>query len=553
MNSIAIKINSFKTQNEVLVNGKPVALNSEFMNYYSKPIIGVVDKLLETAEIEFNDYFDIDVYGNKFEQALVTLVAREFELCQSVTTHDTVVSLGLSDRIALVTAHTGNLMTVGIQLCSDNAMVTLPQISGLQYTDTAEHKVIVSDDLDFIMSNIDNRNRIAFLIGGESRKHGKSYIVGCTATEVEGLIRDYIATCFVNPMIHQIVQSVQDLTSKVRLADCTEPYYYIKAELQMNTSEVMDLPLFSYPEGSDRSCIRLVIKGTSVSADGLRITALSSGNSIIEVYNNAPIPFASVRVSVVSHSYVQRISICVDAPSDMLRTGTSYPLSISCEPVDAEDVSTLHLEISNKKIAHISEGKLVVKKAGIFEITATTSQSKVVNRYTAKNKATKLTLSKPPKKIYIGDMFEVRATLSPNDLFDSSYRWTTSDKNVAVVGKNQDGQEFVKIKGVGNAVITCVSNDDETVMDTMEIRSDSTFNKMGHSQTFLFIGVVAAIAAWYFVLNGGGKEHWISLGISAISLLISILRKEGIGKAMFFMLVAAASVAPSLSNLGEIL
>ena len=543
MNSIAIKVNSFKTQNEILVNGNPVAMNSEFMNYYSKPIVNVVDKLFETAEIEFNDYFNVEVYGNKFEQALVALMAKKFDLCENVALYAPTVNLSLSERLSLIAPYANSALSIGVTLCTDNAAVALPVIDNLRFVENPSSRVIVSDDMDFIRSQMDENNRVAFLIGGESRKHGKSYIIGCTADEVPELIQGYLATCFVNPMIHKVVQTVSDASCEANIADCVEPYFYIAPELQINVGDTCTLPLFCYPKESILTNIRTQAKGSSVELDGLTVKGIGGGTSAVELFNNSPIPFATVKVEVIAHNLSKRIDLAINTDSNILRTGTSYDLTATVYPADAEDIGSLKIEVSDKHIAHIDGDKLIVDKPGTFNLIAKTSQTSVEHSFLAKSRIEKIKLSDAPKKIYIGDVFEIHATVSPADVYDGSYKWTTSDNSVAVVGKDGNGRELVKIKGVGKATISCISTDDETVVDTIDIYAESTFNKRGHSQTFLFIGVIATIVALFLCFNGGAStEYWIALGASFLSLLVSLIRKEGIGKAIFFMLLAAASI-----------
>ena len=543
MNSIAIKINSFKTQNEILINGQPVAMNSEFMNYYSKPLVNVVDKLFETAEIEFNDYFAVEAYGNKFEQALISLIAKKFDLCESVALCDPNVNIGMASRLSLIEPYANLPLTIGLQLCTDNISVALPSIDSLEFVHQPDNRIIVSDDMDFIRSQMDEHNRVAFLVGGESQKHGKSYIIGCTTADVNELIQDYIASRFVNPLIHKIVQSLDDASSEGNLADCTEPYYYIASELQLNAGESCSLPLCSYPKDDNNSQLRVLVKGDAVEADGLIIKGINNGTAIVEIFNNSPIPCATTKVKVISHNLIKEIELSLDAPSLTLRTGTSYDISINLYPEEAEDKGTLKIDVSDKRIAHIENGKLFVDAPGVFELTAATAQVATKLTLTAKNKIEKIKLSNAPKKIYIGDVFEINATVSPADLYNGTYRWMTSNKEVAVVGKDNNGRELVKIKGVGSATISCIAEDDETILDTMEINAESTFNKHGHSQTFLFIGVIATIVAWFISFGGiASTGYWIAFGVSMISLIISLIRKEGVGKTIFFMLLVVASV-----------
>lgn len=499
MNTLQIKINSFKKQNKVFINEMPVSLNSEFMNYYSKSIDNVIDKLFETAEIEFNDYYNVEFYGNKYEQALAILASKKSTLCDNISCGFPSVNLNLQDRLALVKPFK-NSIYVDIQLLTNEEGIELPKNDCLTYANESTNNLIVSDDLDFIKANLTQKDKVAFYIDGESQMYGKNYVIGCQKNEVHEYIQDYLATCYINPVIHEVVKNVKDISSEVNIADCTEPYYYVGNNITLTKGEEYILPIYSHPENSSLENIKISSKNTIVSIEGLKIKAEEKGSSYIEIFNDAPIPFATIKIDVVIRNFVEQIELDVKTSSNIVRTGTNYDFSVSTFPNDAVNQNELRIEVDDSSIAHIESNKLIINKAGEFNLIAKCSQVIVKKTFTAKNKIEKISLSSIPKKIYIGDVFEIQTKTSPDNLYDDSYKWITSDSSIAVVGKDNSGKEFIKINGIGEATISCISNDDEKVFDTVRIASESTFNKRSKAQPFVYLGIFILIFMFIYFL-----------------------------------------------------
>lgn len=546
MNSAVLKINSILNQNIFLIEDKPVALNSEVMNYYSKPVVDIADRIFDTLESVFNDSFVLKVYGNKFEQVLFNTLSARYDLCDNCISAECEVNIPFNQRIKEL-GDVVNQIVADCELITDLKNIQLPVFEKVKFSQSGLNRIIVSNDLSFIHDNITVTDKIAFLVDGESTKKGKTIIIGCTADEINELIEDYICTTILNPQLGSYSTSIADSKDKRNLIFCTERYFYCDNIITIETQETVKLPIKSYPENAPLNELTAVARNGKVSINGLNITGVNSGNDVIELCYNSPIPFATVSVNIVEYNPVKEIILELDSDSDVLCAGEKYKLDVLLNPSNADDKDTLVIKTSNEDVAEYRDGYVYVKKSGKFSILANTTEANSTLSFVVKDKIESIKISEPPEKIYIGDVFEIKVKTFPQDAYNSKYKWISSDKSVAIVGMDKTGRELIKVTGVGEAEISCVSVDDESVCDSIKFFSDSTFNKERRKQTVLFFGVLACVAAFVFAIGGSGVPYWISFLASLGLLTYSYRKKESSTKAIFFIIATLISLLVMIS------
>ena len=251
----------------------------------------------------------------------------------------------------------------------------------------------------------------------------------------------------------------------------------------------------SLPENVHTGRISLRLKGDCiVPVKGLTFHAEKKGLSAIEILTDSPIPAAVINVEVQEFNYVKSISIGVAEGLTTLCVGRRYKLNIELSPDNAEDAASLAVKTSDNRIAEYRDGFIEVKSVGDFRITATTTDVESTLDLSAKNKVSKIALSTVPKEMFPGDIFEIKTAVYPADAFDSRYKWITGNKNVAVVGRTEDGRIMIKAVGTGTTTISCVSADDQTVRESVDVAVASTFSRKGTRQSLLFLAAFSFIA-----------------------------------------------------------
>ena len=548
MNSATIKIDSYKNHNTILLDGKPVQINSELMNYYSKPIISVADKILATIESEYNDHFAIEVFGNTFEQALFLSLSKKSEdsFCEHCTVRNPIINLPTEQRLALIADYLPDNTSVPMSLITDIQALWFPQYDKLFYNEEDAIRLVVSADVDFIRENAKQKDIIIAVDCDAAilKQFKKNCAVVCSSSDVQNVVNDCVNTCFINPLIAKTVaDNYLEHNAEKGIACLTQPLYFAKNEIKLEGGDCFELPLQSIPVDADKSHITITLKGTTAKIENNKITGSGNGTSEISLFDDCPIPFSVINVAVRTYNFVKNITIDIDADSDVLCAETEYKTNITFEPENAEDIDSLEIEITDPDVAEYKDGKIIIKQAGEFGILAKTTEANALVSLIAKSKIKEIKLSEPPKRIYIGDTFEVTVSTTPKETYNSKYKWVTSNPNVAVVGVDKDGREMIKANGVGRTTITCISTDDENIFASMEIFSDSTFNKRNRKQIFRFFGAFFAIISLALSLLGSGTSPLIFCSIIAtLTLVISIIRKEETVKSVLFLAVTIFSL-----------
>ena len=127
-----------------------------------------------------------------------------------------------------------------------------------------------------------------------------------------------------------------------------------------------------------------------------------------------------------------------------------------------------------------------------------------------------LTISKTMVSLYIGKSTPIAVSLYPENAFDPSYEWISSDPHVAVVELGQDGTWNVVGKGYGDCTITCRSRDGGLESRcSVHVQSAMRSNKRSHvylNYTYI-LAIIAVIL--YFIAS----IEWVNLAAGAAVIL----------------------------------
>ncbi len=164
---------------------------------------------------------------------------------------------------------------------------------------------------------------------------------------------------------------------------------------------------------------------------------------------------ATVKVTVVKHA--EKLELTAD--TDMLWVGDSTVLSAAVLPEDTTD-KTVTFTSSDENIATVdSEGRVTAISAGetgtaTVVITAVSACGSAESEYTftVKQQVTSIEIPEDTIVLKLGDTYTLEPTVLPENAFDKTVTYTSSDKNIITV---EDGT--VTTTGTGTATVTLTS------------------------------------------------------------------------------------------------
>lgn len=227
-----------------------------------------------------------------------------------------------------------------------------------------------------------------------------------------------------------------------------------QTSINMNVGETFRLTYVISPANASNVAVTWTSANPSiatVNANG-QVSAKGVGQTAIILKTNDGGYMATCLVNVGRVATAVRL----DVTSIVLNVGDYYTFETTITPADSTE-TTLTWEVSDKSIAVISnKGKLTAKKAGVAIVMAKTkSGSTAYCTVTVQQGVTGVKLDEHEGELYIGDEWELNATITPKNATLQEVKWSSSNKSVATVDKNG------RIKGVaaGLTIITCTTED----------------------------------------------------------------------------------------------
>jgi uncharacterized protein YjdB len=171
--------------------------------------------------------------------------------------------------------------------------------------------------------------------------------------------------------------------------------------------------------------------------------------------------------------------IKLDTTKITISTGETHDFKPTLSPSGSLD-TVLTWQSSDTRVASIdSNGRLTALASGIAVITVKTDMGATAScTVTVIQKASGLTLNPTEKTIYVGDKFDITATVTPNNASNSNVTFQSSNTKAATV--SQKG-EVVGVSG-GVTVITCKAADGGYVATSVvTVKELITSVKLNHS------------------------------------------------------------------------
>lgn len=132
-------------------------------------------------------------------------------------------------------------------------------------------------------------------------------------------------------------------------------------------------------------------------------------------------------------------------------------------------------------------------KDGVATITATTTKASSSISVKVLPNIRNIVSTVTQSHLYVGQTESISVLVEPNNCFDSSYEWKSSDKSVAIVDKLDDGQTVIRATGIGNCTLTCIAKEGGC-STTCNVLVESTFKKRENAHGMLSLTAMLAVA-----------------------------------------------------------
>ncbi len=210
----------------------------------------------------------------------------------------------------------------------------------------------------------------------------------------------------------------------------------------------------------------------TVSENGL-VTAVGGGDATITcTAKDGSNVKATCKVTVT----VPVSGIQLSQTSAALTVGDTLTLTKTIYPSDATNQAVTWTSSSDTVASVDSNGKITAKTAGSAVITCkSVSDNSVVGicnvtvkakvQTPSEIKVNKITLNKTTASVTKGKTLQLTATVTPGNATKKEVKWSTSNKNVAMVSTSG----LVTAKSAGTATITCTAQDGSGVKATCKI------------------------------------------------------------------------------------
>ena len=214
------------------------------------------------------------------------------------------------------------------------------------------------------------------------------------------------------------------------------------------------------PENAENTAMTWTCEDETIALvdnDG-NIRGLTKGETIVRIRSNQnPDAFKEVKIIVKRAA----TSITVDVKEETLYNGESFTVTANVLPEDANNRNVIWVS-SDESIATVEDGKVTAIAGGTAIIKAVSADNEKLIaecKVTVRQLPSAIELAAESKTLNVGTKFSLNAKVLPENTFDKSVTYKSSDENIAAVDK--DGN--VTAVAVGDAVITATASDGKTI------------------------------------------------------------------------------------------
>lgn len=510
MNTLKLKLNPYKDINIASLDDKPLSPYSELNNYMKEPFLSWVSKLLEAAEREINDDYCLEVVSESFEALFLEGMQNDFDSCKEYRTASFQVNTSTSERFDLI-RKLASKYAINYSL----EAFKLPVYTDVKLSlDTTMVKSVTLEDAKLIVTKEKEiKNQLSAMLEGSiilliSDKSvvtaigSQKYIWEICESDLDKVVNCIIDRFVKTPIIvkiSELLKNVMDTMNDedkktLNLATEIDPFLAISELPEIEVGHSITLGVEMIPEGTELPNLRIVAQNESIiSIDGLSITALMPGTTNIDIYRaEENIPFVRKCVKTYQDNFVKKIELSLSAGK--MGIGRKQEVNIALIPEDAEDINSVEWSVDNADVIRVSQdGVITALEDGVATITATTTKASSSISVKVLPNIRNIVSTVTQSHLYVGQTESISVLVEPNNCFDSSYEWKSSDKSVAIVDKLDDGQTVIRATGIGNCTLTCIAKEGGC-STTCNVLVESTFKKRENAHGMLSLTAILAVA-----------------------------------------------------------
>ena len=539
MNSLKIKLNPYRDYNTASLDDRPFSTYSELSNFMKEPFLNWADKLLDTAEREINDSYNLVVAGEQFEKMILQDMQNEFDACQSYGTDEYAVNYSANERYQMILQLAKkygiqfNLANYRMNVCSE---VELPSTVAFATTqsDIGNAFLIVTRDLGIEGSLISKMGScIAVVISNQSKARSignAKYIWEITEDRLQSVL-NAIADRFVKvPFIVSISNELVSFIPQMEAEDREKHALITEIDMFVSIGEIpsievgnsYDLEIKTIPENSPVPMLGIESSNLSIlSVDGNKLYAMAPGQAVVKFYREGEIlPFDQREVTVFQNNFIAELTLDAEKEMGIQRI---QKIEVKMVPADAEDAGLIEWTSSDRKVAVVDDdGNIRTISAGKTTITAKASRVSSSIDIVVLPNIEEIKSSVKKTRLYVGDTKPMSVKITPQECFDDSCVWKTSDSKVAIVEPTENGKTVIRATGIGDCVLTCTAIEGGC-STTCEVKVEATFKKRENNTSFLGLSLFCTVIAIFCTFFNVPLGILISGAAGAIFAVVSIV------------------------------
>lgn len=515
MNRVQIKINPYAGIHVISLNGNPLPVYSELNNFMQEPFLTWAPKILEAIDRELNDDYQLEIVSEKFETFLMEALQKDDEECLSVTQKPFLLPMRVAKRKEVVERLAEKYLQEellkqkdGLFFVEENLKEEFPVqgkketalaviLDSIQKADTylaqeaTQFVLVLADEESIQMKNS------GFL--WEMPKEKLLQVIEAIKERFE-LIPEILEKVQLLHK-HQEAMSEEELQD-LRLATEVDPVCIVEEMQPLEVGEEVAIRYKVIPESETLPKLRSVVESDSIlECREMCLRGISKGKTSISFYlGEAVIPFQTIQVEVYEKHLAQKLELSVK--HSVIEEGKTQQISVSVIPEDAEDIPRFRWSVSDSEIAQVDPyGNIHALKEGTCVVTLQGESTSEEISLQVKPCAERIELSKKQIQCYVGEEKEIRAKVLPENCYAPEYQWYTTDPQVAVVDRKQDGTEMIWAKGIGSCKVICRTTDGN-VETFCQVLVESTFKKAEETAPWLKICGVLFVLYFLFLFNG---------------------------------------------------
>jgi len=510
MNTLRIKLNPYKDVNIASLDDKPLSPYSELNNYMKEPFLKWADKILDAAEREINDDFQLIISGEGFETKLLKDMQKDCEACKSYSNEAYALNHSASERYDLIKE-----LAAKYDIRLDEKKYRMPVYSQIPLKADESLICTASPQEAFLLVTADpqfcqqiasvERAAIVILLSDHSAVTSlgdMKYQWQIEEDRLEDIVREMTNRFVIIPMIIQAAKQLESISDrltpedkeKLSLATEIDMFVTVADIEEIEVGKSVELAAKTIPAGRCVPALRVESSNTGVLiAEGTTLKALAPGKVTLEIYKaNELIPFARKQVNVTQHHFAEKITL--GAQVAKMGIGKSQKIEICFTPEDAEDRDQVKWKSDQENILTVDqEGNLTAVSEGRARITvSTTITSQSIEIEVLPNLST-ISLSRKNVKLFVGQTEPMEVTVSPSNAYEASCEWKSSNSEVAVIDRTEDGSLVVRATGIGECILTCQATEGDAAA-TCAVKVESTFKKREDQHNYLSYTAIGTVA-----------------------------------------------------------